>query len=48
MGCAERCGGLPAEVGLSCCEEFLAENDESIVTAFGVFEQETIAMNFRV
>ena len=53
LPCAECCGSamidsLPVDVGFSRCEELPAENDESVVTAFGVFEQETEPMNFRV
>ena len=53
MGCAENgsgamIDGLLADGGFSCCEEFPAEDAESVVTAFGVLEQEAQAMNFQV
>ena len=53
MGCAEHCGGamingLLANIGFSRCKEFHAEDDESVITTFGVLEKETQEMNFRI
>ena len=42
MACAEHCGGamidgLLVDIGFSRCEEFPAEDVESVITAFAVF-----------